>query len=105
MIKDSINNVIIKELNYNKNPSNPFGIKRIIKNDFSSLCRYQNSQGNVVLYSVAQNSCNGTNEPLITYQGTEISGVVGLSSNMMSNRIKSATRYLVFISIYGSIIL
>ena len=82
-VKDSIENVFV-ELNDDNSDDNSDNTKESNNTDFSSLRRYQNNQGIIVLDSGAQQSCNGTIGPLITYRSNKYSGVVGPSSDMTS---------------------
>ena len=59
-----------------------------------NLIVHQNNQGIIVLDSGAQQSCNGTIGPLITYRSNKLSGVVGPSSDMTSERIRNTTSYM-----------
>ena len=103
-VKDSIENVII-ELNDDFTTNNPDNSQESKNTDFSSLRRYQNNQGIIVLDSGAQQSCNGTIGPLITYRSNKLSGVVGPSSDMTSKRISNTTSYIKLKSMDGSIFL
>ena len=89
-VKDSIENVYI-EINDDNSHINSDNSKESKNTDLSSLRRYQNNKGIIILDSGAQQSCNGTIGPLITYRGKKYSGVVGPSFDMISKRINNTT--------------
>ena len=104
MIKDSVENVIIGQ-NAAISPPKDDKSKESENKDFRSLRRYQNNQAIIVLDSGAQNSCNGTIGPLITYRGNEYSNVVGPSSDMIGRRINNTTSYIKLMTTNGSPVL
>ena len=101
-IKGSIENVFI-EINDDNSHNNSDNTKESNNTNLSSLRRYQNNQGIIILDSGAQQSCNGTISPLITYRSNKLSGVVGPSSDMTSRRISNTTSYIKLKSTDGSI--